>query len=46
LFCNVFEFEGELIKRVHIYADPDFNSADAARVAWAQGVRKAIASVG
>jgi hypothetical protein len=44
LFCNVFEFEGELIKRVHIYADPDFNSADTARVAWAQGVHKAIAS--
>lgn len=25
-FCNVFEFEGELIKRVHIYVDPDFTS--------------------
>jgi len=46
LFCNVFEFEGELIKRVHIYADPDFNSADTARVTWAQSVHKAIASVG
>lgn len=22
--CNVFEFEGNLIKRLHIYADPDF----------------------
>lgn len=46
LFCNVFEFEGELIKRVHIYADPDFNSADTARVKWAQSVHKAIASAG
>lgn len=23
-FCNVFEFEGPLIRRLHIYADPDF----------------------
>ena len=23
-FCNVFEFEGQLISRLHIYADPDF----------------------
>lgn len=22
--CNVFEFEGSLIKRLHIYTDPDF----------------------
>lgn len=43
-FCNVFEFEDDLIKRVHIYADPDFNSADTARVAWAQGVHEAIAN--
>lgn len=42
-FCNVFAFEGELIKRVHIYADPDFNSADAPRTAWAKGVHDAIA---
>ncbi|MGY5034075.1 nuclear transport factor 2 family protein [Streptomyces sp. 900116325] len=26
LFCNVFEFEGERIKRIHIYEDPDFGS--------------------
>lgn len=31
-FCNVFEFEGEFIKRVHIYVDPDFTSEDADRV--------------
>lgn len=31
-FCNVFEFEGELIKRVHIYVDPDFTSEDTDRV--------------
>ncbi|RIV88690.1 nuclear transport factor 2 family protein [Aurantiacibacter xanthus] len=28
LFCNVFEFEGELIKAVRVYVDPDFTSAD------------------
>lgn len=31
-FCNVFEFEGEFIKRVHIYVDPDFTSEDIERV--------------
>lgn len=31
-FCNVFEFDGELIKRVHIYVDPDFASEDTERV--------------
>jgi len=32
-FCNVFEFEGELIKRLHIYVDPDVTSEDAVRMA-------------
>jgi S-formylglutathione hydrolase FrmB len=31
-FCNVFEFEGELIKRVHIYVDPDYASEDQERI--------------
>lgn len=31
-FCNVFEFDGELIKRVHIYVDPDFASEDTERL--------------
>ncbi|MDQ1095563.1 MULTISPECIES: nuclear transport factor 2 family protein [Chryseobacterium] len=31
-FCNVFEFDGDLIKRVHIYVDPDFTSEDAVRI--------------
>ncbi|KAF5276817.1 hypothetical protein FQR65_LT16160 [Abscondita terminalis] len=30
-FCNVFEFEDDLIKRVHIYADPDVTSEDEVR---------------
>ena len=42
-FCNVFEFSGEAINRLHIYEDPDFNSADAPRVAWAKKVHDAIA---
>ncbi|TKC05823.1 nuclear transport factor 2 family protein [Pedobacter frigoris] len=32
-FCNVFEFEGDLIKRVHIYVDPDVTSEDVVRMA-------------
>lgn len=32
LFCNVFEFDGDLIKAVRIYVDPDFASLDAARI--------------
>lgn len=31
-FCNVFEFEGELIKRIHVYVDPDFTSEDTERI--------------
>lgn len=31
-FCNVFEFEGALIKRAYIYVDPDFTGADIARI--------------
>jgi hypothetical protein len=41
-FCNVFEFRDELIKRVSIYADPDFNSDDGPRVEWANRVRRAL----
>lgn len=32
LFCNVFEFEGDLIKSVRIYVDPDFPSLDKVRI--------------
>ncbi|QYE36355.1 nuclear transport factor 2 family protein [Polymorphobacter sp. PAMC 29334] len=33
-FCNIFEFQGDLISRVHIYLDPDYGSDDRARFAW------------
>ncbi|WP_406227060.1 nuclear transport factor 2 family protein [Pseudomonas siliginis] len=33
-FCNVFEFTGTLISRVHIYTDPDFMGQDEARFYW------------
>ncbi|TFW09949.1 nuclear transport factor 2 family protein [Oxalobacteraceae bacterium OM1] len=33
-FCNVFEFDGDLITRVFIYVDPDFTGADEARRYW------------
>ncbi|ATB36167.1 hypothetical protein CYFUS_001581 [Cystobacter fuscus] len=36
-FCNVFEFDGPLIRRVHIYVDPDFTSADLERVRLLRG---------
>ncbi|WP_312400281.1 nuclear transport factor 2 family protein [Sphingobacterium sp.] len=31
-FCSVFEFEGDLIKRMHIYVDPDVTSSDIDRL--------------
>lgn len=43
LFCNVFEFEGHLIKRVHVYVDPDFASTHAEGVTWGRSVQAAIA---
>jgi ketosteroid isomerase-like protein len=33
-YCNVFEFSGSLIKRVHIYVDPDFTSTHTERFLW------------
>ncbi|MDX2642230.1 nuclear transport factor 2 family protein [Streptomyces sp. NBC_00510] len=42
LFCNVFEFEGDLIKRVHIYEDPDFASTHTDGVAWGESVRDSM----
>jgi hypothetical protein len=34
LFCNVFEFRGKLISRLHIYADPDFAGQQPALFPW------------
>ena len=33
LFCNVFEFDGDLIRTVRIYVDPDFTNKDTALIA-------------
>lgn len=33
-FCNVFQFDGLKIKRLHIYVDPDFDSAHEERFLW------------
>ncbi|SMQ30406.1 Ketosteroid isomerase-related protein [Pseudomonas helmanticensis] len=33
-FCNVFEFSGTLISRLHIYVDPDFLGEDDDRFYW------------
>jgi ketosteroid isomerase-like protein len=35
-FCNVFEFRGDLICRVHIYLDPDYGGADTQRFLWGE----------
>lgn len=42
-FCNVFKFDGDLIKSVHVYQDPDFNGMDAPRVEWAKKIQESIA---
>ncbi|WP_172122119.1 MULTISPECIES: nuclear transport factor 2 family protein [unclassified Devosia] len=39
-FCNVFVFDDLLIKRVHVYVDPDFTSSDRARFHWGDTVRR------
>lgn len=31
-FCSVFEFEGDLIKRMFVYLDPDYGGADTDRL--------------
>jgi ketosteroid isomerase-like protein len=33
-FCNVFEFRGERIARLHVYLDPDYLGEDTARFRW------------
>jgi hypothetical protein len=33
-FCSVFEFDGELISRMHIYLDPDYTAQDTDRFLW------------
>jgi ketosteroid isomerase-like protein len=33
-YCNVFEFAGERIARLHIYEDPDFLTEDTDRLLW------------
>ena len=42
-YCNVFGFRDLLIKRLHIYADPDFAGADRSRFLWGEA---AIAGLG
>ncbi|MFI5841182.1 nuclear transport factor 2 family protein [Catenuloplanes sp. NPDC051500] len=45
LFCNVFEFQGELVKRLHIYVDPDFANTHTEGVAWGKSVQDSITSL-
>ena len=33
-FCNVFEFRGDRICRMHVYLDPDYGSDDTRRFLW------------
>lgn len=43
-FSSVFEFDGPLIRRMYIYVDPDFTSADHDRIAILRGDRSGNAS--
>jgi hypothetical protein len=38
-FCNIFEFRGELISRLHIYLDPDYAGQDGGRFLWGRDGR-------
>jgi hypothetical protein len=38
-FANVFAFDGDLIRRLYIYADPDFASTHEERFLWGDKVR-------
>lgn len=40
-FANVFEFDGEQIKRLYIYVDPDFASTHQERFLWGDEARTA-----
>ncbi len=33
-YCNVFEFSGSLISRLHVHEDPDFLTEDTDRLLW------------
>ena len=33
-FCNVFEFRGDRIARLHVYLDPDYLGEDSTRFRW------------
>jgi enamine deaminase RidA (YjgF/YER057c/UK114 family) len=46
-FCSVFEFDGSLISRMHIYVDPDFTSTHIERIRVLRGESRLVAqSVG
>jgi hypothetical protein len=45
LFCNVFEFEGDLIKRLHIYVDPDFAGTHDEGTAWGRSVQDSLGNL-
>jgi ketosteroid isomerase-like protein len=38
-FCNVFEFRGDRIARLHVYLDPDYLGEDEARFRWGRSRR-------
>ena len=39
-FCNVFEFRGDRIARLHVYLDPDYLGEDEARFRWGREGRR------
>lgn len=38
-FCSVFEFDGDLIARMHIYLDPDYTGRDEQHFLWGKDRR-------
>jgi ketosteroid isomerase-like protein len=39
-FCNVFEFRGDRIARLHVYLDPDYLGEDEPRFRWGREGRR------
>ncbi len=39
-FCNVFEFRGDRIARLHVYLDPDYLGEDGDRFLWGRQGRR------
>jgi len=39
-FCNIYEFRGDLITRLHVYLDPDYTGQDESSFLWGREGRR------